>query len=117
MKFWSRSQTSPVSACVMTVTASGDKEWRNGAGELHREDGPAVECANGDRAWFFRDRLHRVNGPAVEHTGVQKSWYRHGVLHREDGPAIEGPGNNKAWFLDGVRLSDWEIEALEEKLR
>jgi hypothetical protein len=31
----------------------GNKEyyWN---GELHREDGPAVECANGDKEWWIR---------------------------------------------------------------
>ena len=24
-------------------------------GELHREDGPAIECANGDKYWYLND--------------------------------------------------------------
>jgi len=37
-----------VSQCV--INASGDEEWRNKEGLLHRLDGPAVECADGSKA-------------------------------------------------------------------
>ena len=52
----------------------GHKEWRLN-GELHREDGPAVEHANGGKAWYLKDGLHREDGPAVEHASGAKAWY------------------------------------------
>jgi hypothetical protein len=30
---------------------NGDKIWRNSAGQYHRTDGPAVERADGTKAW------------------------------------------------------------------
>ena len=52
------------------------KEWRLN-GKIHREDGPAIEWANG-----------------------HKSWYLNGNCHREDGPAIECPDGTIYWFLN-----------------
>ena len=42
---------------------------------LHREDGPAVEYANGDKCWYLNDKLHREDGPAVEYANGDKVWY------------------------------------------
>ena len=47
-------------------------------GQLHREDGPAVEYTNGDKMWYFNDRLHREDGPAVEYANGKKSWWING---------------------------------------
>ena len=55
--------------------------WLNG--ELHREDGPAVEYANGNKAWWLNDKLHRVNGPAVEYGNGDKDWWLHGRHYSE----------------------------------
>jgi hypothetical protein len=30
--------------------------WRNEKGELHCEDGPAVEYANGDKDWYLNGK-------------------------------------------------------------
>jgi len=49
-------------------------EWRNYLGQLHREDGPAVECNNGDKYWFRNGLLHREDGPAVEYNNGDKVW-------------------------------------------
>jgi hypothetical protein len=44
----------------------GNKFWRNAAGQLHRDGGPAVIFANGDRYWYQNDNLHRERAPAIE---------------------------------------------------
>jgi hypothetical protein len=36
-------------------------------GEIHREDGPAAEYANGDKWWFLNGENHREDGPAIEY--------------------------------------------------
>jgi hypothetical protein len=41
------------------------KWWRRD-GQLHRENGPAIEYANGDTAWYQYGKLHREDGPAVD---------------------------------------------------
>jgi hypothetical protein len=43
--------------------------------ELHREDGPAVEWASGDKSWFINGKRHRIDGPAVEYSNGYKIWF------------------------------------------
>ena len=69
----------------------------------HREDGPAVEYADGYKAWFINDKLHREDGPAVVYADGSKSWYINGKCHREDGPAIDDVDGYKAWYLNDKR--------------
>jgi hypothetical protein len=49
----------------MSIKSYGEKCWHVN-GRLHREDGPAVERANGNRLWYVNGRLHREDGPAIE---------------------------------------------------
>ena len=63
------------------------REWLNAEGKPHREDGPAVEWANGSRVW-----------------------YRDGELHREDGPAVERASGYKSWWIDGSRITKEEFD-------
>lgn len=67
----------------------GTTEWWQD-GELHREDGPAIEFPDGTKMWFTKGKLHRDDGPAVERGNGLKRWWRHGkpVLNR----AIEESG-------------------------
>jgi hypothetical protein len=37
----------------LTIDKYGTKEWRLPSGELHRENGPAVEWSNGDKWWYL----------------------------------------------------------------
>jgi len=30
--------------------------WRNSQGQFHRDDGPAIELANGDKEWYIEER-------------------------------------------------------------
>jgi antitoxin component YwqK of YwqJK toxin-antitoxin module len=92
-------KTEPI---VYTVKVFSDRtEWRNSAGQLHREDGPAIEYSNGTKSWYRNDRPHREGSPAVEYADGTKSWYRNGELHREDGPAHEWANGTKSWYRNG----------------
>jgi hypothetical protein len=75
------------------------KEWFLN-GELHREDGPAVEATNGDKFWYLNGEYHREDGPAEEYANGNKFWYLNGELHREDGPACEYANGDKEWYLN-----------------
>ena len=88
------------------VDNNGDKLWRNKDGKLHREDGPAIERANGDRSWWVNGKKHRLDGPAVE-SGGAKFWYVNGERHRLDGPAIEyaNDDKDKEWYANGKKFS------------
>ena len=71
--------------------------------KLHREGGPAIECANGTKEWWIDDKQHREDGPAIEWADGSKWWYIDGKRHREDGPAIERASGSKEWWIDGKR--------------
>lgn len=57
-----------------TIDSCGTKIWYNSAGEFHRDNGPAIEYANGDKTWYQNGKLHRLDGPAIEFVNGYKSW-------------------------------------------
>ena len=97
---------------LLTLTVEvdnyGTRTYRNSSGERHRHHGPAVECANGTKAWYQNDQPHRTDGPAIEWGNGDKSWWLNGQRHRTDGPAIEYASGTKAWWLNGQQLSEKE---------
>ena len=86
---------------IKTTAWDGTIEYRLN-GEVHREDGPAVEDPNGDKYWFLNGEHHREDGPAIEHADGRKEWLLNDIHHREDGPAIEFIDGYKGWWLNGV---------------
>jgi hypothetical protein len=81
----------------------------------HREDGPAIEWADGTKKWYLNDKLHREDGPAVEYSNGTKYWYLNDKLHREDGPAIEWAIGTKSWWLHGKEVTEAEHKRLTTK--
>lgn len=72
-------------------------EWRLPNGDLHREDGPALEWNDGTKVWF-----------------------QNNVMHRNDGPAYEGCDGALQWFVHGTEVTaaefrDWRAQFLEEQ--
>ena len=86
---------------VLAITK--EKLWFNSDWRLHREDGPAVEYADGYKAWWVNGKRHREDGPAIEYTDGSKEWYLNGMRHRLDGPAYENADGSKEWYLNGKR--------------
>jgi hypothetical protein len=84
---------------TVTVTDT-ETTWRNSAGKLHREDGPAVEFADGTKEWYLNGRLHRADGPALEGEGVRE-WYLNNKRHRTDGPAIVWKDGTEFFYISG----------------
>jgi len=82
----------------------GTIRYYNDLNQLHREDGPAIECANGDKYWYLNNQWHREDGPALEYANGDKYWYRNGQYHREDGPAYESASGDKWWYIHGKKL-------------
>jgi len=81
-------------------------EWYNLYGQLHREDGPALEYKDGGKEWWIHGIRHRENGPAIEYNNGTKCWYISGKLHRTDGPAIEYKDGLKQWYIHGNKYSE-----------
>jgi len=94
----------------MSVRYNGDRFW-NVNGMLHREDGPAVEWADGTREWYVNGLRHREDGPAVKWANGIREWYVNGRLHREGGPAIEYPDGTREWCINGERVSEEDYPA------
>jgi len=68
---------------VIKVEHDNSDYYLDTNGNLHREDGPAVE-------WFYAD-------------GEYGEWYKHGIRHRDDGPAVEFDCGCKEWWVNGQR--------------
>ena len=51
-------------------------------GERHREDGPAIEWADGDREWWVNGEFHREDGPAIEYADGHCVWYENDTFIR-----------------------------------
>jgi hypothetical protein len=68
--------------------------------KLHRIDGPAIECNNGDKEWYENGLRHRIGAPAIEHISGTKEWWQNGKLHRTDGPAREFFDGDKHWWFE-----------------
>ena len=78
---------------------------------LHRENGPAIEYADGSKCWYQNGQRHRTDGPAIERADGTKCWYQNGHLHRTDGPAIERADGTKEWYIDGKVMTEAEFLA------
>jgi hypothetical protein len=98
---------------------------------VHREDGPAIECAEGYKEWWLNGKayteqefIQMTQGKELSIAEIEEllgykikvvkmieytvqvyedrtAWFLNGKLHREDGPAIEWMGGNKEWWVDG----------------
>ena len=100
---------------MKTILENGTIEYTNSKGQLHREDGPAIEYANGDKEWYLNGQRHRLDGPAIEYADGDKMWFLNDQYHREDGPAIEWPSGIKHWFINGVEYSKTDFNKLIEE--
>ena len=88
------------------VNINRTKKWHLN-GKSHREDGPAVEGADGTKFWYLNGYHHREDGPAIEYADGTKYWFLHGRRHREDGPAIEFADGTKCWYLNDKQVQEF----------
>ncbi len=84
-------------------STNGKKEWYDSESQLHRDDGPAIECLNGDREWYVHGQRHRINGPAIERSGKTiLIWYNYGLKHRDGGEPAVRTSFGYEWYQNGV---------------
>ena len=70
---------------TMTTDDYGTHRCYNDAGQLHREDGPAIVYMDGRQFWYQNGKLHREDGPAVVDTMWRtKEWWKHGKFIRKE---------------------------------
>ena len=87
----------------------------NDKGNLHRENAPAVECANGNKFWYKNGKLDREDGPAREYVDGEKHWIKNGQYHKEDGPAIEYADGEVKYYYNNILYP--EIKTDEEWIK
>ena len=87
------------------VDQYGNRRYYNSSGQLHRDDGPAIEYADGTRCWCQNGLRHRENAPAMEYPNGAKHWFYNDRLHRIGGPAVIRPNGVCHWYLHGVRYT------------
>ncbi len=97
------------------IDPSGNVHYYNEQDRFHREDGPAIECINGDKHWYQNGKLHREDGPAIEWYDGDKEWYQNGKLHRVDGPAIECSNGDKSWWYNNEFIGDFFSGCTQKK--
>ena len=85
------------------VDRHGTRMYYNSAGQLHREDGPAVVWCDGDLEWFHNGKRHRIGSPAVIWRSGSKEWWINGLLHRDVGPAVIWRSGSNEWWQNGQR--------------
>lgn len=81
--------------------ADGSEEWYIN-GKRHNNEGPAIKRVNGDKEWWYANMKHRLDGPAIEHSSGHKEWWVSGKLHRRDGPAIIYADGSETYFINGI---------------
>lgn len=70
-------------------------------GVIHREDGPAIEYANGAKEWWLNGKKHRIDGAAIEHINIRDPF---------EGKVYTA----KEWWVNGVNIY---VESDEEFFR
>lgn len=70
----------------------------------------------GTKRYYIDNKLHRENGPAVEYADGCKVWFIKNKRHRVDGPAFEDSNGNKRWYLDNKEYSFEEWDRLRKML-
>lgn len=96
VEFYSNFENQP----VIEIGHQGEKRWTLN-GQLHREDGPAIEWKDGTKEWYLNGQRHREDGPACEWANGSKEWWQHGKWHRVGAPAIEYANGEQQWALNG----------------
>ena len=74
------------------------------------------ECYLKAKLWCLNGKPHREDGPAIECADGTKEWYLNGKRHREDGPAVEWADGTKEWWLNDVKLKVRTLAGLKKKV-
>jgi len=84
---------------MIKYTNISDKKYKKLSNEKKKEKPYCIKISNGNKQWVVNGDLHREDGPALEYYNGSKYWYLNGKRHREDGPAEESFGKVH-WYLN-----------------
>jgi hypothetical protein len=73
-----------------------------------------IRIHNQSRIWHLNGQCHREDGPALEYADGYKAWYLNDQCHREDGPAVEWASGDKYWYLNGQELTEAKFNACKK---
>jgi len=68
----------------------------------------------GTKRRYLNSLFHREDGPAIEYADGSKFWFNHGYLHRLDGSAIEAFNGDKYWYYHGKHIDCTSQEEFEK---
>ena len=71
--------------------------------------------SNGDKSWYLNGKLHREDGPAVEHADGYKAWYLENVEYTESEHKAEMERRNNTCNGKIVTIDGKEYELTEVK--
>jgi hypothetical protein len=72
-----------------------------------------ITLSNGGRAWYINGQLHREDGPAIERPDGTRAWFAHGQLHRSDSPAVEYPDGTCEWYINGQQVDEGTVKLMQ----
>ena len=72
---------------------------------------------HGNKLWYLNDKIHREDGPAMEYANGAKFWLINGKYHREDGPALEYPDGTGRWYFNDVYVHCSSQQEFERYLK
>ena len=67
--------TSKVEYKLILNSSIYSKIWKNEKGDRYRDDGPAIEYADGTKIWYKNVTYHREDGPAIVWYDGRHSYY------------------------------------------
>ena len=74
----------------------------------------------GNHKYYLNGQLHRENGPALENINGDQFYYQYGKLHREDGPAyicVCMEPNIIKWYWEGTRIKCTSQQEFEQLIK
>lgn len=95
-----RSGGGPLRWDELLASLSPEDRYRMAGGQVYGKPGHCL--------WRINGNLHREDGPALEIQDLMRGWFRHGQAHREDGPAVEYANGGCEWWLDGEQITEAE---------
>ena len=82
------------------IDEEGNRFYYNESGELHNDEGPAIEYKNGDVVYYINGKRNCYDGPAViKSNNGGFAYYKNDKLDRDNGPALINNSVKEPWCV------------------
>ena len=81
------------------------KEYRELSCEEQDNFTGIINSKDGSQVYYQNGNLHREDGPAVEYSDGYVGYWINGKLHRIDGPAVIHSNGHIGYWINGERVS------------